>query len=346
MDSDTLSTNLLKVFCSFAKELTTSFPEYESVIYENYNVIIDASDFSLEKSELMIEFMDRIHKISKRIKDKDENIFSEDILLLTGVSFKAIWESKINEKTKGSIWKYLQTFTLLDVSYRANDELKTALDSLSSASPEDIQVDKKNKGLVKDLKSIKALSEEIQSETVEPEKEKEEERPEQKESSAQDKVQDNLLNPLEEMIKNSEIGKIAEEVSNSIDMDDMLEGLDDNSDMSEVFGKLVSGGGIGKIFTGINQVVNDKIEKEDFSKDDLQKEAMDMCENMGQNVMSQLGTMMGGPSGDGNPFAMFQQMAQQMHPQRRDQMRTEMEQSSNPTRDRLQKKLAERKNKN
>ena len=54
MDSDTLSKNLLKVFCSFVKELTTSFPEYESVIYENYNEVIDSSDFSLDKSELMI----------------------------------------------------------------------------------------------------------------------------------------------------------------------------------------------------------------------------------------------------------------------------------------------------
>ena len=56
--------------------------------------------------------------------------------------------------------------------------------------------------------------------------------------------------------------------------------------------------------------------------------------------------MMGNPpGGDGNPLDMFQQMAQQMHPQRREQMRTEMDQPSNPTRERLQKKLADRKNK-
>ena len=89
--------------------------------------------------------MDLIHMISKRIKGKDENIFLEDNIILTGVSFKEIWGSKINEKTKGSIWKYLQTFTLLDVSYRANDELKVALESLSSGDGE--VVDKKNKGL-------------------------------------------------------------------------------------------------------------------------------------------------------------------------------------------------------
>jgi len=335
MDNDILSTNLLKVFCSFVKELSTSFPEYESVINDNYSIIIDSSDFFLGESELMKEFMDRINKISKQIKTKDEAIFSNEEILLTGVSFKGIWESKINEKTKESIWKYLQTFSLLNVSYRANAELKNALESLSSG---DLELNTKDKVLMKDLKNIKELSEEIKTETIHTEDNTETHTDVHK---AEGETAPNLL---EDMIKGSEIGKIAEEVSKSINMDDMLGGLNDDSDMGEVFSKLVTGGGIGKIFDGINKVVADRVDNDELSKEDLQKEAMKMCEDMGGNLFSQMGNMMG--SGDANPLAMFQQMAQQMHPQTRETMRKDMVGQSNPTRDRLKKKLAKKNEKN
>lgn len=332
MDNDILSTNFLKVFTSFVKELSTSFPEYESVIYENYNSVIDSTDFSLQENELMKEFMERIHKVSKLIKSKDDNLFLNDEILLTGVSFKEIWSSKINEKTKGSIWKYLQAFSLLNVSYRANDELKNTLESLSSGEKE---INTKDKELIKELKNIKALGEEIKTESIHKDTDE----------NVEPNTKNNESNPIEDMIKNSEIGKIAEEVSNSINMDEMLGDLNDDSDMGEVFSKLVTNGGIGKIFEGINKVVTEKVDENELSKEDLQKEAMEMCENMGQNLFSQMGNMMGG-AGDANPMAMFQQMAQQMHPQRREQMRTEMSTQSNPTRDRLQKKLADKKKQN
>ena len=332
MDDDILSTNFLKVFTSFVKELSTSFPEYESVIYENYNTVIDSTDFSLQENELMKEFMDRIHKVSNLIKSKDDNLFVNDEILLTGVSFKNIWSSKINEKTKESIWKYLQAFSLLNVSYRANDELKNTLESLSTGEKE---INTKDKELIKELKNIKELGEEIKTESIHKETDE----------NVEQNTKNNDSNPIEDMIKNSEIGKIAEEVSNSINMDEMLGDLNDDSDMGEVFSKLVTNGGIGKIFEGINKVVTEKVDENELSKEDLQKEAMEMCENMGKNLFSQMGNMMGGP-GDANPMAMFQQMAQQMHPQRREQMRTEMSAQSNPTRDRLQKKLADKKKQN
>lgn len=334
MDNDILSTNFLKVFTSFVKELTTSFPEYESVIYENYNSVIDSTDFSLQENELMKEFIERINRYSTLIKSKDDSLFLNDEILLTGVSFKSIWSSKINEKTKESIWKYLQAFSLLNVSYRANDELKNTLELLSTGEKE---LDTKNKELIKELKNIKELGEDIQTETIHKDSN------ENKETNNTDDT--NESNPIEDMIKNSQIGKIAEEVSSSINMEDMLGDLNDDSDMGEVFSKLVTNGGIGKIFEGINKVVTEKVNGDEFSKEDLQKEAMDMCENMGQNLFSQMGNMMGSSS-DANPMAMFQQMAQQMHPQRRDQMRTEMRTQTNPTRERLQKKLADKKKQN
>jgi hypothetical protein len=328
MNNDILSPNLLKIFTSFVKELSTSFPEHDSVIYENYHSVIDSTNFSLQTSELMKEFMDRIHKLSDKIKSKDENIFINDELILTGISFKSIWSSKINEKTKESIWKYMQTFSLLDVSYRANDELKDVLESLSTG---EVELNTKDKSLVKDLKNIKELSEKIKTENKDSSDNKVD----------KEQVKEESVNPLEELIRGSEIGRIAEEVSNSINVDELLGDLNDDSDMGEVFSKLVTGGGMGKIFDGINKVVTDKVDKQELSKDALQKEAMDMCENMGQNLFSQVGNMMGS-SGDSNPLAMFQQMSQQMHPQRREQMKTEMESQSNPTRDRLRKKLSDK----
>lgn len=328
MDNDILSTNFLKVFTSFVKELSTSFPEYESVIYENYNSVIDSTDFSIQDNELSKEFMDRINEISGDINSKNDTLFTEDKILLRGVSLKKIWSSKINDKTKDSIWKYLKTFSLLNVSYRADDELRNALDSLTNGK----DINTQDKELVKELRNIKKLSEDIKNEY-------------KNDCTNECTNKESENNIFDDMIKNSQIGKIADEVSKTIDMEDMLGDLNDESDMGEVFSKLVTGGGIGKIFEGINKIVTEKIDGDEFSNEDLQKEAMDMCENMGKNLFSQMGNMMGS-SGNQNPLEMFTQMAQQMHPQRREQMRTEMSTQSNPTRDRLQKKLADKKKQN
>ena len=291
--NDNLNNNLLSVFKSFYTDMCNVFPEHESVLRKNYSSLVELETVDIEKNEVLKEFLIRIHKYSKLITDKDEALFDEDPLFLTDISFKEIWLSKISNATKETIWKYLQTFSLLGIAYHSNMELKNALESLSMDKDTEI----KDKSVAKELKKIKKLGEEIQKEI--PKEEKKEKK--EKEEIPKEEIPKELSD-IEKIIQGSEIGRIAEEVSKQVDLEGMLEGLDDDSDMSEVFGKLFSGDGLGKIFNNIHSVVNEKMESGELNQDSLQGEAQNMYQSLGQtdmfsNVAQQ---MMGQGSGQGS----------------------------------------------
>lgn len=344
-----LNTNLLSVFKSFYTDICKVFPEYEEVLKKNYSSIIELEIVDIEENESLKEFLLRIHKYSKQITNKEDTLFEEDPLFLTEISFKEIWSSKISESNKETIWKYLQTFSLLGIAYHSNMELKNALESLSSDKDTEI----KDKQVAKELKKIKKLGEDIQKEIP-----KEEAKGEAKEEIPE------ALSDIEKIIQDSEIGKIAEEVSKQVDLEGMLEGLDDDSDMGEVFGKLFSGDGLGKIFNNISSVVNEKMESGELNQESLQGEAQNMYQSLGQTDMfsgvaqQMMGNMMGQGSSNNNqnnqgssnnqqdPMSMMMGLMGQMGPMANmaNMANNQNNQPLNPTQARLQKKLEARKN--
>ena len=334
--NDNLNNNLLSVFKSFYTDMCNVFPEHESVLRKNYSSLVELETVDIEKNEVLKEFLIRIHKYSKLITDKDEALFDEDPLFLTDISFKKIWLSKISNATKETIWKYLQTFSLLGIAYHSNMELKNALESLSMDKDTEI----KDKSVAKELKKIKKLGEEIQKEIPKEEK---------KEKKEKEEIPKELSD-IEKIIQGSEIGRIAEEVSKQVDIEGMLEGLDDDSDMGEVFGKLFSGDGLGKIFNNISSVVNEKMESGELNQDSLQGEAQNMYQSLGQtdmfsNVAQQ---MMGQGSGQGSgnqadPMSMMMGLMGQMGQMGQGSGNQNNNQPLNPTQARLQKKLEARK---
>ena len=67
------------------------------------------------------------------------------------ISFKNLWSKNISLKTKGTIWKYLQTFSLITINLKSSEELQNALSAIQSGD----ELDKKDKKVVKDLKILK-----------------------------------------------------------------------------------------------------------------------------------------------------------------------------------------------
>ena len=208
-----LNNKVLSVFKSFTNDIIKVFPEYEESLQETYSCVIECESIVVEESELLREFLDRVNKHNKKITNKDEELFKDDPLLLTGISFKDIWNDKITHKTKETIWKYLQTFCLLTINLQSNKDLQAALSELS----EDNQAEIKDKKIASDVKKIKKMSENI------------------KEPIAEDlpsvnnlPSQDNPFAQIDQMMGNSEIGKIAQQVSESINIEEMLGGEDAN----------------------------------------------------------------------------------------------------------------------
>ena len=114
-------------------------------------------------------------------------MFSEELFLLKDICFKKIWESDISDKTKDFIWKYLQSFCLININIRSNDKLAEALS--------DIEGNKKiKKGVAKDLDNYKKINEDYKKQT----EETTEELPED-------------MKKFNDILENTSIGKIAKD---------------------------------------------------------------------------------------------------------------------------------------
>jgi hypothetical protein len=309
----------LSVFKSFINDIIKVFPEYKIKLEDIYGSIIKLDNCVIDECELLKEFLERVHKLNKRITNKDDNMFVDDPLILTDISFKNIWTNNISYKTKESIWKYLQTFCLISMNYNYNKDLQTALAELS----ENNQADIKDKNIASDVKKIKKMTENI------------------KEPIAQDicDTQDSIehsgepVNPFEQIMNNSEIGKLAEQVSKELDIESMLGGSDSDNPM-ELFSNLMSGGAMNKIMGTIHNVVNTKVDSGELDRESMVNEAQNMYGQLGQSEM-------------------FQQMTSQMSEQDSRTVNTQQTpnsaqennpHTSNKTKTRLQKKLKEKQN--
>ena len=303
-----INVQCFSVFKSFMTDIKKVFPEYEETIQETYGTLLELESCKIEDQELLKEFLERVHKVNKKITNKDESLFTEDSLILTNISSKEMWNQKISYKTKETIWKYLQTFCLLSLNHQSNKDLQDALNDLS----EDKTVEIKDKKIASDVKKIKKMTENIQEPIAE-------DINDNMDSESNNIEEDNPFAAMEEMMQTSEIGKIAKEVSDSLDIESMLG--DGEQDPMTMMMKLMSGDAMSKIMGTIHNVVNDKVESGQLNKDTMKDEAEGMYKNMGNNPLFQAMNQMG-----------QQQKQQQPH----------KPQQSNKTRARLQKKLKEK----
>ena len=169
---------------------------------------------------------------------------------MTDISFKNIWTTNISYKTKETIWKYLQTFCLLALNHQSNKQLADALNDLSDNK----EIELKDKKIASDVKKIKKMTENIKEPIAE-----EINKPPEPE------------NPFQSIMGNTEIGKLAEEVSNQIDLESMLGSVDSDNPM-EIFQNLMSGGHEPNYVT-IHNVVNSKVDKGELSREGMMSEA-------------------------------------------------------------------------
>ena len=317
-----INNQCLSVFKSFIKDIIKVFPEYQLKLEDVYGTLLKMDSCNLEEEELLKEFLDRVHKLNKKITNKDESMFNEDPLLLTDISFKNIWTTNISYKTKENIWKYLQTFCLLALNHQSNKDLANAISDLSDSK----NIELKDKKLASDVKKIKKMTENIQEPIAE----------DLSDNSENTGQINDFENPLENMMGNSSIGKLAEEVSKELDLEAMLGSVDSDNPM-DIFQNLMSGGTMNKIMGTIHNVVNTKVESGELNKDTMMNEAQGIYGQLGQNDMFQKMAQQAGS------VQQQQQQQQQQHQTRNITSAQENNpHSSNKTKARLQKKLKDK----
>lgn len=257
---ETVNKQLFDFFSSFIRDLSKTYPEIKSCLYRNYeDCLVVENCENLSEFPKIEKFLSVIKEHEKMIIDKNLEFFDLEIELLEEISFKRLWEKNISNKTRENIWKYLQTFQIININLESSVKLKEAINQINN--DEEVDLDKDT---AKDLNKLKKLSENVQDNTNHDENEI-----------------DQMLGGL----MNTGIGDIAKEVAQSLDIESMFKGVDENSNPMDVVSQLMNPEKMGEIFQNINSVMEKKMENGDLSEEQLKNDAMNAMGMMGENPM-------------------------------------------------------------
>ena len=254
----------LKLFKGFINDLINVFPEHKDSLTNNYNSVLELDRLIINDNDIISEFLKTVDDISDDITNKNEQIFTDNLFIIKDISMKTIWESGISEKTKKSIWDYLQSFCLINITINSNDKINEVLKNIESN--EKI----KDKKTVKEMKKVQKINESLKEEI-----------PETPETSETPKTPFN-----KQALENTAIGNLAQEISNDLNISD------------ENPAELFKPENMMNMFQKINSTLTSKIDNKEIDMNNLFGEASGlMNDGMMENMMGMFGNMMGaGPS--------------------------------------------------
>jgi hypothetical protein len=250
---------LFSLFSDFIRDLSKTYPEIKSCLYRNYEGCLLEGDKSLSDQPKLEKFLTLIGEHEKLITDKNLEFFDLEVEFLEEISFKILWEKNISNKTRESIWKYLQTFQIININLRSSQQLKDALSQIGTDT--EVKVDRKT---AKDLNKLKKLSSSVKEEV-----------------KGEESELDQMLGPL----MDSGIGDIAKEVAKTMDIEKMFGSIDENSNPMELMAQMMNPEKMGSIFQNINSVMEQKMDSGELTKEGLKGEAEGMMGSLGENPM-------------------------------------------------------------
>lgn len=253
---------VFSIFSSFIRDLSKTFPEIKNCLYRNYEKEITGENLKLNNCNKIKCFLEKINENSKMIENKDNTFFDVENIL-EEISFKRLWGKNISDKTKMTIWKYFQTFSIININLNSSKQLQEAL--ISMETNEITKEDIKDKQTAKELKKLKKLTEEVKNKEIEND----------------ESELENMLGGL----MNSNIGSIAKEVASNMKIDEMFGDINENSDPMEVMAKMMDPQKMGNIFQNINNVMKDKMDKGELNEETLKNEAQNMYGDMENNPL-------------------------------------------------------------
>ena len=184
-----INDQMLSKFKNFINDLIKVFPEHSESIQTNYNDILKLDKLVIDENEIISNFLENVSDISDHIMDKNDEIFTDELYLIKDISMKSIWTTDISNKTKESIWGYLNVFCLINLNLTSGKMMEQTQQKLSSGE----KITKKELSV---MKNVKRLNENISNE-----------------NSTDD---DNTMNILE----NTTIGNLAKDITNSLNLNE------------------------------------------------------------------------------------------------------------------------------
>jgi hypothetical protein len=341
--TDQIPAEFKKIIIDMTKDILISFPEQESNLHKELkNLVFENDPATLEQSLTYVFEYCRTVYPSKffDILYQNTSLFeSDDSGFLPGVNFKLLWSENITDKTRETIWKYLQLvlFTIISGITDGNSFGDTA--KLFEAINEN---DFKSK-LEETISQMQTLFGESKTSGGE----EEEASGEAGEAGGEGKSKgginlDDLPDPKEihehvSSMMNGKLGKLAREIAEETAADLNIN-MENAESVNDVFKRLIQNPTkLLGLVKNVGSKLDEKIKTGDMKESELLEEASELMKKMKnmpgmgdiQSMLSKMGMNAGKGSGKVNVDAMQANLNQKL--------------KESKNRERLLKKLAEKK---
>ena len=302
-----------KIMKDFVSDIAITFPEYQPIIDKWWKPksFDDVEDEDVKSQALLTDAQEKIRSLFNHcigiyperffdilyqkveIFDNESSVNTE---FLPGISFKYMWQCDISDKTRETIWKYLQMVLICIIGSVDNKEAFGDTSKLFEAINEE---EFKGK-LEKTLEGMQGLFENMRKRSGEEEDKNGDGEPNMNLPSADDihgHINGMLGGKLGDLAR-----EIAEETTQNLNID--MEGV---TDAKDVFQKLFSNPGkLMSMVKNVSDKLDQKMRSGDINKNELMAEASEMLNKMKDmpgmpNIQELLGKMGMGGAGGGMP---------------------------------------------
>ena len=269
-----------KTFSHFISFLIQEYPEQEIVTG------VYLQDYSDKLVDIMKEYYDNIQKIGLEFSNKNEIIFSDDVIILDNIHLASFWKLKLSDSQKIELWKYLHILYLYAECHYHNKTINSYIKLYKK------EIKKKTSKLQDNEKIILGVIDNIyrsnQKQLVsKPDTVKEEANGDTLNNLLNnDLLKNNLLknNLLNKDLLNGEIGKLANDIIGEIDVN-MFKDEEPGKLMQNLLqGNIDKDSPIIKLVDNISHKISDKFESADFDGDKLINEAESFVKTLAPNL--------------------------------------------------------------
>lgn len=251
-----MNKKLLQLLHCFINDLVVAFEERKNGILSCCELILKLETIdNIENHESIKQFLETIYKHNSKITKRDEKLFV-DFTIFKDVNMTELWEVA-TDQNKQAIWKYLQSFAIISIHFYSSKTVKQLLDGDNDV------LDNHNKKDLKDVKNLNELSKSVK------------EKPKQKVDN------NNMLGDMSQFLEGSDIGKLAMDIANEINVDEFKNDIDPNTNPME----MLQSGNFMDMFKKINETVSSKISNGEINPETMMSQMMNMMPMMNENPL-------------------------------------------------------------
>mgnify|MGYP000878015884 CR=1 FL=1 len=312
-----IPTEFKKIIVDMTKDILVSFPEQEQNLHKELkNVVFETDKDSLEHSIKYIFVYCKTLYPAKFFDILYQNVSlfeSADCEFLPGINFKTLWNENISDKTRETIWKYLQLVLFTIVSSISDGDTFGNTFGDTTKLFEAINENEFKSKLEETISQMQNLFGELKPENdnasnpAENKEGNDTEQPEKEHIDINDlpdptQIHDHVTNMM-----NGKLGTLAREIAEETAADLNING--DNADsVNDIFKNLIKNPTkLMGLVKNVGSKLDEKIKTGDMKESELLEEASELIKQMKnmpgmgnfQNMFSKMGMNMGKSAGGG-----------------------------------------------